>query len=289
MLSYQHEYHAGNHADILKHICLCAILDSLCRKDKPFTVIDTHASAGIFSLSDERLLKTGEAKEGIEFLKSLSLFQCPQPFSEYFKRELPYLEQGLYAGSPEIERLYARSNDKIHLVEKHPQAIENLRTNMSMPLHVEDGLKKSCITPLIHNEDSYKALTALTPPLIKRGLIICDPSYEDAEDYRKVTDSLKTAHKKWNTAIIALWYPLISRRKNETVQMLTELEDFGKLGTMPCDCFNIELKVRTPEEMSEENGPHLYGSGMFIMNPPYMLKEKMEETAGWLENILKSN
>lgn len=289
MLSYQHEYHAGNHADILKHICLCAILDSLCRKDKPFTVIDTHASAGIFSLSDERLLKTGEAKEGIEFLKSLSLSQCPQPFSEYFKRELPYLEQGLYAGSPEIERLYARSNDKIHLVEKHPQAIENLRTNMSMPLHIEDGLKKSCITPLIHNEDSYKALTALTPPLIKRGLIICDPSYEDAEDYRKVTDSLKTAHKKWNTAIIALWYPLISRRKNETVQMLTELEDFGKLGTMPCDCFNIELKVRTPEEMSEENGPHLYGSGMFIMNPPYMLKEKMEETAGWLENILKSN
>lgn len=98
MLSYQHEYHAGNHADVLKHICLCSILDSLCRKEKPFTIIDSHAGAGIFNLNDERLIKTGEAKEGIEYLASLSLSSCPEAASSYFLKERPYLEQGLYAG-----------------------------------------------------------------------------------------------------------------------------------------------------------------------------------------------
>ena len=287
MLSYQHEYHAGNHADVLKHICLCSILDSLCRKEKPFTIIDSHAGAGIFNLNDERLIKTGEAKEGIEYLASLSISSCPEAASSYFLKERPYLEQGLYAGSAELERLFARKGDQIHLVEKHPQALKNLSENMEMPLHVESGLAKSNVYPVIHNDDSYKALSALTPPLIKRGLIVCDPSYEDGDDYRKVTEALKNAHRKWNTAIIALWYPLISRRKNETIQMLTELEDYGKLGTTPCESFKVELVVRDPEEMKEEAGPHLYGSGMFIMNPPYMLKEKMEEAKSWLEEIFR--
>ncbi|MCQ2240554.1 23S rRNA (adenine(2030)-N(6))-methyltransferase RlmJ [Treponema sp.] len=288
MLSYQHEYHAGNHADILKHSCLCMILESLCKKDKPFTVIDLHAGAGIFNLNDERLLKTGEAKEGIEYLKSLTLSSCPEAIALYLQKEFPYLEQGLYAGTPELERLYGRKGDQIHLVEKHPQAIESLRNNMTMPIHVKEGLAKASLMPTIHNEDSYKAAGALTPPLVKRGLIIADPSYEDGEDYKKVTEALKTARRKWNTAIIALWYPLISRRKNETTQMLTELEDFGKLGTTPCESFKVELTVRDPEEMKEEAGPHLYGSGMFIMNPPYQAKEKMEEAADWLESILKN-
>ncbi|MDO4507013.1 MAG: 23S rRNA (adenine(2030)-N(6))-methyltransferase RlmJ [Spirochaetales bacterium] len=288
MLSYQHEYHAGNHADILKHSCLCMILESLCKKEKPFTIIDLHAGAGVFNLNDERALKTGEAKSGIEYLNSLSLSSCPEAIGAYLQKESAYLAQGLYAGTPELERLYGRKGDQIHLVEKHPQAIENLKNNMSLPLHVPEGLAKAALQPKIHNKDSYKAADSLTPPLIKRGLIIADPSYEDAEDYKKVTDALKTARKKWNTAIIALWYPLISRRKNETIQMLTELEDFGKLGTTPCDSFKIELIVRDPEEMKEEAGPHLYGSGMFIMNPPYQLKEKMEEASKWLEEILKN-
>lgn len=288
MLSYQHEYHAGNHADILKHSCLCMILESLCKKEKPFTVIDLHAGAGVFNMNDERAIKTGEAKSGIQYLKSLSLSSCPEAVGTYLQKESAYLEQGLYAGTPELERLYARKGDQIHLVEKHPQALESLVNNMSMPLHVAEGLAKTAVQPKIHKDDSYKAADFLTPPLIKRGLIIADPSYEDADDYRKVTDALKTARKKWNTAIIALWYPLIARRKNETTQMLTELEDFGKLGTIPCESFKVELIVRNPDEMKEEAGPHLYGSGMFIMNPPYKLKEKMEDASRWLEGLLKS-
>lgn len=287
MLSYQHEYHAGNHADILKHCCLCLILESLCKKEKPWTVIDTHSGAGVFNLHDERLLKTKEAIDGIEYLASLNLSKCPEAVSIYLQKEKPYLKNNLYAGSPELERLYARKGDFIHLVEKHPQAIENLVNNMNMKIRVTDSLVKPSIQPKIHNQDSYKAISALTPPLIKRGLIIADPSYELADDYKKITEALKIARQKWNTAIIALWYPLITRRKNETIQMLTELEDFGKLGTTPCESLKIELIVKNPETMKEEAGPHLYGSGMFILNPPYMLKEKIEETAKWLEEMLK--
>lgn len=264
------------------------ILEFLCKKEKPFTVIDLHAGAGVFNLNDERAIKTGEAKSGIQYLKSLSLSSCPEAVGTYLQKESAYLEQGLYAGTPELERLYARKGDQIHLVEKHPQTLESLVNNMSLPLHVAEGLAKTAVQPKIHKDDSYKAADFLTPPLIKRGLIIADPSYEDADDYRKVTDALKTARKKWNTAIIALWYPLIARRKNETTQMLTELEDFGKLGTIPCESFKVELIVRNPDEMKEEAGPHLYGSGMFIMNPPYKLKEKMEDASRWLEGLLKS-
>lgn len=278
MLSYQHEYHAGNLADVLKHTCLCLILDSLCKKEKPFTIIDSHSGAGIFSLDDERILKTNEAKNGIEkiyrFYKRTSQ-EFPHGLKEYIERESSYLEEKKYAGSPELESLYSRDKDSLHFVEKHPQALESLRSNM----------KDHKV--IIHNEDSYKALCALTPPLIKRGLVLCDPSYEDADDYKKVCDALKTVRKKWNTAIIALWYPLLLRRKNETSQLLTELEDFCKLGTTPCESFKVELVTKNPEETKTESGSHLYGSGMFIMNPPWKLKEDMEKNCAFINKILE--
>ncbi|MGN0728593.1 23S rRNA (adenine(2030)-N(6))-methyltransferase RlmJ [Treponema sp.] len=279
MLSYQHEYHAGNLADVFKHTCLCLILESLCKKEKPFTVIDSHSGAGIFSLEDERLLKTGEAKDGIEkiysFYKKTSL-EFPHGIKEYLELESKFLEKRLYAGSPELERHYIRRGDCLHLVEKHPAAIESLRKNMENA-HV-----------IIHNDDSYAALSALTPPLVKRGLVLCDPSYEDADDYKKVCAALKSVRKKWNTAIIALWYPLLLRRKNETAQLLTELEDFCKLGTNPCECIKAELITKNPELTKSESGSHLYGSGMFVMNPPWKLDEELEKNRSFIEKICQS-
>lgn len=278
MLSYQHEFHAGNHADILKHICLVLILQSLCKKDKPFTVIDSHSGAGIFKLDDERLQKTGEAREGIEkiwnFLKSSSL-EIPQGVKSYLELEKTYLEKNMYAGTPEIELNYARPQDTVHLVDRHPQAFESLKQNV--------GARKATL----HFEDSYKALLALTPPLVKRGLVICDPSFEDASDYIKVTDALKAVHKKWNTAVIALWYPLLKRRKNETAQMLASLEDYGKLGVNPCESFWCELEIENPDEMDENSNAHLYGSGMFIMNPPWQLKDQLEECRDFIKQLFE--
>ncbi len=277
MLSYQHEYHAGNHAYILKHTCLCLILDSLCKKEKSWTLIDSHAGAGIFNLNDERLQKTGEAKSGIEkiydFYKKTSV-TFPHGLKEYLTIESKYLEQKQYAGSPELEFNFARKGDTFHFIEKHPQALESLKNNM----------QKRKVT--IHNEDSYSALIALTPPLVKRGLVLCDPSYEDASDYKKVCETLKIVRKKWNTAIIALWYPLLLRRKNETAQLLTELEDYCKLSTNPCETIKTELIVQNPDNTKTENGPHLYGSGMFIINPPWKLKEELDANVIFIKKNL---
>lgn len=289
MLSYQHEYHAGNVADIQKHVCLNTILEGLCSKEKPFTVIDSHSGAGVFNLQDQRSLKTGEAQEGI--LKLYKYFTNPNiPFppelKNYMQKEDPYIKEGLYAGSPEIERLNMRKGDNLFLIEKHPQAIENLQSNLHESLLTPSGRSKSLVKVNLIKSDSYQSLNALTPPLIKRGLVLVDPSYEDSSDYKEVTDAIKNVHKKWNTAIIALWYPLVSRRKNETSQMLSALEDDAKMSLNPSETFRCEMIIKDAEEVKKEDGPHLYGSGMFVINPPWNLKEKMEKNCSFIRKML---
>lgn len=286
MLSYQHEYHAGNHADVLKHACLLFILRSLCKKDKPFTVIDCHAGAGRFRLDDERLLKTGEAKDGIEALLARSTDGMPDALRDYAALEIAYHDRGLYAGSPEIERLCLREGDVLHLTEKHPAALESLRANVRLPVVTPDGEKRCPVRADIRDGDSYATLRALCPPPVKRGLVLIDPSYEDAEDYTRVRDAVETVIGKWNTAIVAVWFPLLLRRKNETAQLLSSLEDFAKMQPVPRETMRCSVTMREQGETTEEAGSHLYGSGMFIVNPPWKLKEAMEETGRYMEENL---
>lgn len=291
MLSYQHEYHAGNHADILKHACLLAILRSLCKKDKPFTVIDSHAGAGRFRLNDERLLKTGEAKDGIEALLARDGDAMPPLLQDYAALEAAYQSRGLYAGSPEIERLCLREGDALHLVEKHPAAHESLAAHMreSLLRAGKDGRPEESRCPVradIRREDSYAALKALCPPPVRRGLVLIDPSYEDASDYEKVREAVEGIITKWNTAVIALWFPLLVRRKNETAQLLSSLEDFAKMQAVPKETMRCTVSVRDADAMNEEAGSHLYGSGMFIVNPPWKLREEMEAVCLYMEKKL---
>ncbi len=287
MLSYQHEYHAGNHADILKHTCLLAILRSLRKKDKPFTVIDCHAGAGRFRLDDERLVKTGEAKEGIEALLTQDAAGMPPALQDYVSVEENYHTLGLYAGSPEIERFCMRDGDALHLTEKHPSALQSLRTNVRFPLLTADGEQNCPVRADVREGDSYATLKALCPPPVRRGLVLIDPSYEDAEDYVRAREAVETVITKWNTAVIALWFPLLVRRKNETAQLLSALEDFAKLQAVPKETMRCTVTVRNPEETTEAAGPHLYGSGMFIVNPPWKLREEMEAVAGYMEGKLR--
>lgn len=288
MLSYIHAFHAGNKADIFKHTCLTAILSSLIQKEKPLTVIDTHAGSGIYRIDDERLVKTGEAKEGIEKLygtfKSSSV-PFTKELTDYLKLESTWMEEGLYAGSPEIEREMLRSQDKLFLIEKHPQALQELSDSIQKSESLCPKDRKDFPMTKILEQDSYTSLKALVPPQIKRGLIMMDPSFEDSSDYTQVTQSLKEAHKKWNTAVIALWYPLITRRKNETAQMLTALQDDAKLSLNPSETLTIEYRFKDPEDFMADDKAHLYGSGMFILNPPWQLKEKMESAIRFLEKI----
>ncbi len=293
-LSYQHEFHAGNFADLQKHLALTLMLSSFCKKEKPFTVIDTHAGAGRFFLNDARLEKTEEAKAGIK--KLMAFYEDPAiPMScglkKYLSIEKPYFDKNLYAGSPEIERIFLREKDKIFLVEKHPQAFKNLEENLKLQIESAEG-KKNCLSrPSVYQEDSYKALNFLTPPLIKRGFIICDPSYEDLSDYQQVAKSLSQAHKKWNTASILLWYPLLTHKKNETEQMLSSLEDFAKIGNMPVETLRVEMIVKNPNELEEDSSSsekksRFYGSGIFVMNPPWKFQEELEEGTRQIQKLL---
>ncbi|MCR5764027.1 MAG: 23S rRNA (adenine(2030)-N(6))-methyltransferase RlmJ [Treponema sp.] len=285
MLSYQHEYHAGNHADIIKHICLVRILQSLRKKNKPFTIIDSHAGAGRFSLEDERILKTGEAEEGIKKLMESTSNQksIPDAVLSYITAERPYFNKSMYAGSVELERLFLRKGDRHFVIEKHPQAVHSLQLLLKMPVFTNENEQDAAVRTVLINKDSYEQLNALTPPEIKRGLVLCDPSYEEDSDYTNITNALKIVRKKWNTAIIVLWYPLLTRKKNKTAQMLSELEDFSKLGTMPCESFRCELIIKNQDEIPEESKAHMYGSGMLVINPPWHLKEDMAESIDFLK------
>ena len=292
MLSYQHEYHAGNAADVFKHACLCFLLESLCKKEKPFTLIDTHASCARFSYDDERIKKTGEAAEGIE--KVLSFFDrisdseknsLPESLNSYIIKEARYRKQNIYAGSAELERLHLRKGDVLHLTEKHPAAFSSLEKNAREELLCENGSIPSPGKTVLHNDDAWKTLLSLTPPLVKRGMIFCDPSFEDKGDYTDAAGFLSRAHKKWNTAVIVLWYPLLSHRKDEKASMLSRLEYAAKTGNPPCECFYTELTTKNESDI-QEGESRLYGSGLFVMNPPWKSQETFESIKASLEKIL---
>ncbi|MBR5646958.1 MAG: 23S rRNA (adenine(2030)-N(6))-methyltransferase RlmJ [Treponema sp.] len=290
MLSYQHVFHAGNHADILKHSVLIQVLESLNKKDKPYTFFDTHSGSALYDLTDSRSLKTGEAEKGvIQFSKSEkdSLKDYP-PLLHYYDFVSAYLKNHLYPGSPEIEACFMRKQDTLILSELHPSEIENLRENMKN----HKGENKPSVK--IHFRDGWEMLKALTPPSTGRGAVLIDPSYETSDDYLKVAEIICAVNKKWSNGIILLWYPLLAYRKNEIKCMLETIENNVLKTNHNTQISNLVLKVNKEDahkevalEKNEEvnDSPRLYGSGMFIINTPYMLEENVRKPLDFLANV----
>lgn len=284
MLSYRHAYHAGNHADILKHITLSLILGHLDAKEKPYTVFDTHAGAGEYDLSDERAVKTGEAERGI--MKLVSRSDVPREAEPYMSFVKDCLARGMYPGSPEIERHFMRRDDVLVLCELHNEEAEILRSTMKI-------FSGNC-TPQIHHRDGFEAVAALTPPKIKRGLVLTDPSYEDADEYVKAADTFCAVHEKWSAGILALWYPLLAHRKIECGIMKQKITASVRTSAEPCEILDAQLLVNTEdshEETSLENAsgsssPRLCGSGMLIVNMPWKLDEELRAVLPYLADRL---
>lgn len=278
MLSYRHAFHAGNFADIHKHIALMLCLESLCKKDKDFSIIDTHAGAGLYRLDDERALKTGETADGVLRLMALAKDQSndqsriPPAVSRYVTRIQEYIDSNEYPGSPEIERMFLRDSDCLSLVELHSSEIEILRAMME-----REG-KDSRVH--IHFRDAYEATGALCPPNPRRGLLIMDPSYEVDSDYENTVRSLKIAHKKWTEGIKILWYPLLHHRKNDLVRMKNSL-------AFLCDQYNTPFVCS--ELIIDDNSDALgmYGSGVWIIGPPWQVEEQLQEACDCLCSIFK--
>jgi 23S rRNA (adenine2030-N6)-methyltransferase len=250
LFSYRHSFHAGNHADLLKHVTQLALINSLKQKSKPFSYIDTHAGAGLYDLSSEEALKTGEHEDGIGQLIDKKV-NSPL-LKQYLELTNKYSRHGLYPGSPTITLDEARPEDKITLMEWHNTEIVHLKRHLAKHLNVG-----------VHHRDGFEGLLAMLPPTPARGLVLIDPPYERVDEYQKVVDTVTKACKKWPHGIVAIWYPLIIGNKNNAPQLL------DGLSKVPCkNQFALEIEVTSK---NAERG--MYGSGVCIINPPWQLEK----------------
>ena len=284
MLSYQHSYHAGNHADILKHFVLSYVMEYLNKKEKPYTFFDTHSASGVFDLLDNKSLKTLEAQNGI--LKLINQNDLPQQLDVYLNVVKENLKNNFYFGSPKIEEFFVRQQDTLILSELHPTEFKNLKNNFH----------KTSKNVQIHNRNGWEMIKALTPPKTKRGAVLIDPSYEQKEDYEIAAKTISFINKKWSNGIILLWYPLLKYRQDDINLMIQSICNNVKENNQNTEIVNLQLYIADKDSHTEvelaENAevnkiPRLYGSGMLVINAPYLLKENTEPVIKYLESILK--
>ena len=266
MLSYRHAFHAGNHADVLKHLIEVQLLRYLAQKEKPFWYIDTHAGAGCYTLD------TGYATQNAEFESGIArLWQrtdAPAPLAEYLtliKKFNPDNTLKLYPGSPLIAQEMLRGQDASRLFELHPSDHEILQENFS-------GYGSRM---LMQQSDGFGALKALLPPPPRRALILIDPPYEEKQDYQRVVSALREGLKRFANGIYAVWYPQLQRAESRQLpEQLKQLEVKSWL--------HVALNVSAPSA----EGFGMHGSGMFILNPPWTLHRELTEVMPYLVKVL---
>ena len=265
MLSYRHAFHAGNHADVLKHFVLCQVLDYFNQKDKPYWVIDTHAGAGIYALKAEFSQKNAEFENGIARLFNAN--NLPTPISNFVKLMKKFNENNaleFYPGSPKIAESFLRQDDKLRLFELHPSDCKLLLENFS---HKGRQIK-------IEMQDGFAGIAACLPPPTKRGMVLIDPPYELKNDYSRIVNCIKDSLKRFATGTYLVWYPLLQRP--EPAAMARELI------ALNTDFLQVEMTVQAPSL----DGYGMHGSGMFVVNPPYTLPKALNETMPILTQLL---
>lgn len=266
MLSYRHAFHAGNHADMLKHFILFLALEYFNRKDKPYWYIDTHSGAGLYDLGGSEAQKVGEYRQGIALLNRAQ--NLPPELAAFAGRLKTILPQAhLYCGSPWLAQALTRPTDKLRLFELHPADFQHLQNNM----HEARLGRRGIIT----QGDGYQGLTALLPPPTRRALVLIDPPYEEKQDYQRVVRSLKDALKRFAQGCYMLWYPCLSREESRALP-----DALKKLA--PDNYLHAELHVRAPNA----DGFGMHGSGMFLINPPYLLAGQLQTNLPALTEIL---
>lgn len=281
MLSYQHGFHAGNHPDILKHVVLTTVLSYVIQKDKPLVYIDTHAGRGIYDLTAAQAQKTGEYNNGIGKLWNNSAnppeltnyLQLVASFNAASSARLYY-----YPGSPALASQLLRHQDRLILFEAHPAEFTELSACFATSKTVAKHASTSANIRL-NQADGLQGLIAVLPPKEKRGVILIDPSYEIKTDYKLVSDTIEQAYKRFATGIYLIWYPLISG--NNYSQRLIKSIKNSINKSAGREVLVVELQISKP---SAEIG--LYGSGMLIINPPYILEKTLAKLLPYLVSTL---
>jgi 23S rRNA (adenine2030-N6)-methyltransferase len=275
MFSYRHAFHAGSHADILKHLITIQLVRYLQEKPGALSIVDTHAGAGLYNLQDGFAAISQESSGGIVRLKDYLAStgtRMPISITDYLACvaiENTQESAALYPGSPFILARLLRPQDRLRLFELHPNEIDILRSNMNQ-LKLDKQLD-------IYAADGFSRLKGLLPPPSRRGLTLIDPSYEDKNDYRNLESCLEEALGRFATGCYAIWYPVIARR--ESIALPDRLKAIAKAHQRAWLC--AELRV--------ENAPgerRLQASGMFVFNPPWTLQGHLKDALPILKNAL---
>jgi 23S rRNA (adenine2030-N6)-methyltransferase len=315
MFSYRHAFHAGNHADVLKHTTLIALMKYLTQKDTALTVIDTHAGAGLYRLDGDYTETSGEALDGVFRLfpqadkpvaapvdaetgapkkvaqkpakkaEPEALVPALQDYVDVLRGLNPkFAESGdpahlkIYPGSPFIEQQFLAGRDKLKLFELHPTDFKSLSGNIEQ---LGVGRQVS-----VSREDGFEALKTFLPPPARRAMVLCDPSYEMKTDYGKVATCMADAVKRFATGTYVVWYPVIPRPEaHDLPRKLKTLATKAGRGWL-----NAVLTVKSSKLTTDTDGevvrPGLPASGMFVINPPFTLKAELQAALPQLVSLL---
>ena len=263
MLSYRHAFHAGNHADVLKHAVLVQVLDYLKQKDTPFLFVDTHAGAGLYDLASPWAQKNREFENGIGRL--VRCRQLPDELGAYVGVITSLNGEGplqRYPGSPWLAAERLRSVDKMRLFELHPAEFEALGAVFRSDKRVK-----------VEQQDGFKALPALLPPKQRRALVLIDPPYEVKQDYTTAVTALQTAWRRFPAGVYILWYPVVLRASIDRLE-----SDVKNSGIR--DVLLVELEV------GSEQGGGMQGSGLILVNAPWTLKPQLQNMLPFLADTL---
>lgn len=280
MFSYRHAFHAGNHADVLKHTVLIAILQHLTLKETALMAFDTHAGAGLYRLDGDYAQTSAEAAEGIGKLQDLkgpvpAALQAYLDVIDSFNTQKPWK---VYPGSPFIIQKFLRERDKLKAYEIHPTDAKTLAANIAQ---LEAGRQVAVL-----REDGFDGVRKLLPPPSRRGLLLCDPSFEMKNDYARIPAMVGDALQRFATGTYAVWYPIIPRP--EAHDLPKRLKTLAQRADRPW--LHATLTIKSSKIYQDENGedirPGLPASGMFIINPPHTLKEALKDTLPYLVKAL---
>lgn len=285
MFSYRHAFHAGNHADVLKHTVLLAVLRHMTQKEAALNVFDTHAGAGLYRLDGDYAKTSAEAADG--FLKLVAT-QPKAPIAPALKDYIDMVASfnssnhwSVYPGSPFIIQRHLSGRDKLKLWEMHPTDFKTLSSNIAQ---LEAGRQVAIL-----REDGFEGLKKFLPPPSRRALVLCDPSYEVKHDYARVTTMIADALQRFATGTYAVWYPIIPRPEaHDLPKKLKTLANKSGRAWLHAT-LTVKSSKLTQDDQGEVVRPGLPASGMFLINPPHTLKPALKEALPQMVEWLKQD
>lgn len=261
-MHYQHRFHAGNFADVHKHIVLCALLRALGRKESPWAYFETHAGGGGYDLDDEGAARTAEFRDGIARLYATT--DAPEAAAAYLEIVRTTNAHGAlrrYPGSPLFAAHYARGSDRIVLCEREPAVAAALKAELGADPHVA-----------VHQRDGYE-VTSLLPPREKRGLVLVDPPFERADEFDAAATFVMRALGRFSNGVFAIWYPY--KKRFDTERFLRRLQR-----DCPREAINYTLETGAASE------GQMHACGVLVINPPFSFVAEMDATLPWLAGQL---